>query len=290
MKGKFTVVDGHVHTFSSDDVSEKIINSFNKMYDIEFTNPGTGTIEDVLQNMNKTGIDYTIMANFAPAKIIHKNNSWSLEVGKKYESLVPLVSFHPDMQEPMDILMEEYIKNGAKGIKLHPMAQCFDPNDDRLEKVYKISSEAAFPIVFHCGRVSNARLNNYADIDMILPVIKKYPKIPFVLTHMVDGNIGDVFKLADMYENVYFDTSIVITGYPPLLEVNEPSWQDDEVVEYVINKVGAHRVIFGSDYPWGSPGHDLNRFMEMEIEDSQKSMILGENAIKLFKITSGTNN
>lgn len=290
MKGKFTVVDGHVHTFSSDDVSEKIINSFNKMYDIEFTNPGTGTIEDVLQNMNKTGIDYTIMANFAPAKIIHKNNSWSLEVGKKYESLVPLVSFHPDMEEPMDILVEEYIKNGAKGIKLHPMAQCFDPNDDRLEKVYKISGEAAFPIVFHCGRVSNARLNNYSDIDMILPVIKKYPKIPFVLTHMVDGNIGDVFKLADMYENVYFDTSIVITGYPPLLEVNEPSWQDNEVVEYVINKVGADRLLFGSDYPWGSPEHDLNRFLEMKIEDCQKSMILAENAIKLFKITNGAKN
>lgn len=89
-----------------------------------------------------------------------------------------------------------------------------------------------------------------------------------------------------MFENVYFDTSIVITGYPPLLKVNEPSWPDNEVVEYVISKVGADRVIFGSDYPWGSPGHDLNRFMEMRIEDRQKSMILGENAIKIFKIKS----
>lgn len=290
MKGKFTVVDGHVHTFSSDDVSEKIITSFNKVYDIEFTNPGSGTVEDVLQNMSKNGIDYTIMANFAPAKIIHRNNSWTLEIGKKYENLVPLVSFHPDMEEPMDVMMEEYINSGAKGIKFHPMAQCFDPNDDRLEKVYKISSEIAFPIVFHCGRVSNARINNYSDIDMLVKVIKKYPKIPFVLTHMVDGNIGDVFKLADMYENVYFDTSIIITGYPSLLEVNEPSWRDNEVVEYVVNKVGADRLVFGSDYPWGSPGHDLNRFMEMKLEDCQKSMILGENAIKLFKITRCSKN
>lgn len=99
------------------------------------------------------------------------------------------------MEEPMDILMEEYMRNGAKGIKFHPMAQGFDPDDNRLESVYKMSAEAAFPIVFHCGRVSNARLNNYADIDMIVPVIKKYPNIPFVLTHMADGNIGDVFKL-----------------------------------------------------------------------------------------------
>lgn len=284
MIDKFTVVDGHVHTFSSDEVAQKILTSFNKMYDIEFTNPGTGTIDDVLQNMNKTGIDFTIMANFAPAKIIHKNNTWSIEMGRQHKNLVPLVSFHPDMEEPMDKLMEEYMLSGAKGIKFHPMAQGFAPDDARLDIVYKMCEDTEFPVVFHCGRVSNARLNNFADVDSIMPVIKKYPKIPFVLTHMADGNIGDVFKISDMYENVYFDTSIVITGYPPLLKYNEPSWPDNEVVEYVIKKIGADRVIFGSDYPWGSPAHDLNRFMEMGIEDFEKSMILGENAIKIFKI------
>lgn len=281
---KFTVVDGHVHTFSSDEVSHKILTSFNKMYNIEFTNPGTGTIDDVLKNMEEIGIDFTIMANFAPAKIIHKNNTWSIEMGRQHKKLIPLISFHPDMEEPMDKLMEEYISMGAKGIKFHPMAQGFLPNDERLSTVYKICEEAEFPVVFHCGRVSNARLNDYADIDKIVPVIKKYRKIPFILTHMADGNIGDVFKIADMYENVYFDTSIVITGYPPLLKVNEPSWPDDEVVEYVIKKIGAHRVLFGSDYPWGSPKHDLARFIKMKLSDSEKSMILGENAIKIFKI------
>jgi len=30
-------------------------------------------------------------------------------------------------------LLEEYISDGAKGIKLHPMAQGFDPRDERLK-------------------------------------------------------------------------------------------------------------------------------------------------------------
>ena len=284
MIGKFTIVDGHVHTFSSDEVSHKIRTSFNKLYNIEFDNPGTGTIDDVLGKMERLGIDFTVMANFAPAKIIHKNNTWALEMGRKYKKLVPLVSFHPDMEEPMDKLMEKYINMGAKEIKFHPMAQGFLPYDERLDIVYGICEEAAFPVVFHCGRVSNARLNNYADVENIVPVIKKYRKIPFILTHMADGNIGDVFKIADLYENVYFDTSIVITGYPPLLKVNEPSWPDNEVVEYVIKKIGADRVVFGSDYPWGSPEHDLPRFMELKLSDWEKSVILGENAIEIFKI------
>lgn len=284
MIDKFLIVDGHVHTFSSYEVSNKIMTSFNKVYNIEFENPGPGTLDDVLEKMDRIGIDFTVTANFAPAKIIHQNNTWSLEMGRQYKKLVPLVSFHPDMEEPMDKLMEEYILMGAKGIKFHPMAQGFAPYDDRLDVVYRMCEEAYFPVVFHCGRVSNARINNYADIENILPVIKKYRKIPVILTHMADGNIGDVLKIADMYENVYFDTSIVITGYPPLLKVNEPSWPDNEVVEYVIKKVGADRVVFGSDYPWGSPEHDLARFMEIKLSDSEKSKVLGENAVKIFKI------
>ncbi|HPU41745.1 MAG TPA: amidohydrolase family protein [Acetivibrio clariflavus] len=284
MIDRFTVVDGHVHTFSSYEVAHKIMTAFNKVYNIEFTNPGTGAIDEVLQNMQDIGIDFTVTANFAPAKIIHKNNTWSIEMARQYKKIVPLVSFHPDMEEPMDKLMEEYVSGGAKGIKFHPMAQGFLPYDERLEIIYRMCEEVSFPVVFHCGRVSNARINNYADIENIVPVIKKYRKIPFILTHMADGNIGDVFKIADMYENVYFDTSIIITGYPPLLEVNEPSWPDNEVVEYVIKKIGADRVVFGSDFPWGSPKHDLARFMEMKLSDTEKSMILGENAIKIFKI------
>lgn len=282
MIGDFTIVDGHVHTFSSDEVSSKILMSFNKVYGIEFENPGTGTIDDVLKNMDSHKIDYTIMANFAPAKILHNNNKWTLDSGKKHSSLVPLVSFHPDMEGDLVNLLKKYIIDGAKGIKFHTMAQGFDPNDDRLKGLYEFCNEISFPIVFHCGRVSNARLNAYADVDMILPVVIKYRNIPFILTHMADGNVDDVIRLAKEYRNVYFDTSIVITGFLPIGEVNEPSWLSDSLVEGIVNKIGAERLIFGSDYPWGSPGHDIKRFLNMKLSDHQKQLILGANALRLF--------
>ena len=278
----FTVVDGHVHTFSSQEVSSKIIASFNKIYSIEFENPGTGTIEDVLGNMELEGIDYTIMANFAPAKIIHNNNIWSLEVGSRNAGLIPLVSFHPDMEGCMEVMLKSYIKDGAKGIKFHPMAQGFDPKDERLDGLYNLCNEISMPIVFHCGRVSNARTNEYSDINMIEPVVHKYKNIPFVLTHMADGCVDDVITLSQKYGNVFFDTSIVITGYSPIRSVNEPSWLDDNMVVEVINTIGAHRLIFGSDYPWGSPGPDLKRFLKMKLSEEQKKFILGQNALNLF--------
>ncbi len=278
------IVDGHVHTFSSAEVSRKILKAFNKAYDIKFRNSGTGEIADLLGKMAKSRIDYTIMANFAPPKILHKNNLWTIGVSKKNRNLIPLVSFNPAMEGSMPDLLLEYVEKGARGIKLHPMAQDLNAAHPALMPVYGLCSQLKLPIVFHCGRVSNARLNKYSDLDMLLPVIDKFPDIPFILAHMVDGNGEDAVYVAKNYGNVYFDTSIVITGSPSVRKVNEPSWLDDNMVVDIINEVGAENVVFGSDYPWGDPEFDIKRVMGLDITLPQKKAIFGLNAKRLFNI------
>lgn len=284
MKDGFQIVDGHVHTFSSAEVSKKIIDSFNKAYNISFDNPGTGTIEDVLANMAASGADYTIMANFAPPGILHKNNLWTIDVSKVHNSLIPLVSFHPGMQGRLWSFLECYMSEGAKGVKLHPMAQGFHPLNGRLDEVYRYCGDIGFPVVFHCGRVANARLNEYSDLHVLMEVMDKYPDTTFILTHMADGNVEEVLRISGDYPNVFFDTSIVITGYPPLIKTNEPSWAEDNLVLDVINAIGAGRVLFGSDYPWGSPKHDIDRIMGMKLTDEQKRLILSGNSARLFRL------
>ncbi|HEY5562366.1 MAG TPA: amidohydrolase family protein [Clostridiaceae bacterium] len=285
MVNSFEIIDSHVHTFSSDDVAEKIISSFNKIYDIEFTNPGNGTIANVLANMKLGGIDRTIMANFAPPKIIDDNNMWTLGAAKASDGkLVPLVSFHPEMGGAIQEHLDRYIALGAKGIKLHPMAQGFDVRDTRLDELYSKCSEYSFAILIHCGRVSNARLNEYSDIECILPIIDKYPKLTIVLAHMADGSVERVLEISKKYNNVYFDTSIVITGYSEIIRVNEPSWLVDNEVVAVINEIGADKVIFGSDFPWGSPIPDLKRVMKLKLTDEQKRLIFSENTKRIFKL------
>ncbi len=285
MVNNIEIIDSHVHTFADDDVAGKIISSFNKIYDIEFRNPGNGTIANVLSNMEAGGIDRTVMVNFAPPKIIHQNNMWTLETAKNSKGkLIPLVSFHPEMEGALTQYLEKYIELGAKGIKLHPMAQGFDVRDERLDNLLKTCNERHFSILIHCGRVSNARLNEYSDFECILPVIQKYPEIPIILAHMADGNVERCLEVSKKYSNVYFDTSIVITGYPEIIDVNEPSWPDDKEVISIINEIGAEKVLFGSDFPWGSPIHDLVRIMNFNLDISQKELIFSGNAKRLFSL------
>ena len=161
MIGKYLIIDGHAHTFGTLEVALKIRESFNKIYEIEFKNPGTGDLNDVLNNMKQECIDYTIMANFSTAKILHKNNLWTLEAASRHKNLIPLVSFHPEMEGKKSKMLQNYLSKGARGIKIHPMAQGYDVSDPRMDEIYEYCNETALPIVFHCGRVSNFRLNGH---------------------------------------------------------------------------------------------------------------------------------
>jgi predicted TIM-barrel fold metal-dependent hydrolase len=278
------IIDSHAHTFSTDDIAGKVINAFNKLYEIDFETMYKGTNDDVIYTMEQNGTDISILANFAPAEILHKNNIWNLNSSHKNKCLKALVSFHPDMEGDLNEYLEQYYELDAVGLKIHPMAQGFDVGDGRLDEVFLKCSQFRLPVVLHCGRVSNKRLNDFSDLPNLLPTIEKYGDTNFVLTHMADGNVDDVIWLSENFENVYFDTSIIISGFKDLLDVNIPSWKDDKIVLDVINKVGEKKIIFGSDYPWGSPTHDIERFLNMGLEDDQLSNILGKNAEELFRL------
>ncbi|NLE24732.1 MAG: amidohydrolase [Clostridiaceae bacterium] len=284
MIDNYMIVDGHTHTYPTDEKATKILDSFTTLYKMEPTSIGKGTIEEVILNMERDCIDYTILANFAPAKILHANNLWTIEMAKRYKRFVPLISINPDMEGDILAHLKQYILLGAKGIKIHSSAQDFLPNSDNLQPVYEYCNETRFPIFFHCGLTSEVRFNNYSDLDMLLGVIDKYQNIPIVLGHMAEGMVNDVLWLSKAYGNIFFDTSIAITGLLCIKRVHDNCWQDDEVVIDIVRKVGANRIVFGSDYPFGSPIHDIKRFIQMKLTDEEKGMILGVNAVRVFNI------
>jgi hypothetical protein len=278
------IIDGHVHLFENDLLASKIMAAFNRKFTIESLNSGRGTADDLSAKMVMTGISKSIISNFSTPKHVDSINRWSLDVAAKREKYVSLVSFHPMMSGLSKSLVYEYLGLGAKGIKLHPMAQEFDPQNEILFPFYELAGKLDLPIVFHCGRVANARTNGFADTERILPIIERFNTTNFILTHMADGNVKDVIDISFRFPNVWFDTSIVVTGYDELIRFNTPSWTDDTLCVEVFRKVGAERFLFGSDYPWGDPVSDLMRFHKMDLSEEEKTLILGKNAVKLFKL------
>ncbi|MDH4265780.1 MAG: amidohydrolase, partial [Deltaproteobacteria bacterium] len=50
----------------------------------------------------------------------------------------------------------------------------------------------------------------------------------------------------------------------------------------LIRKLGVHRVLFGSDWPWFDPMAALEQMVGLDLTNEEKESILGKNAQKLF--------
>ncbi|MGI6336753.1 MAG: amidohydrolase family protein [Eubacteriales bacterium] len=275
------IIDGHTHMYD-DKIAKNVIDTFtefHKMHPKESL--GKGTLQDVLHNMEQYSIDYTVLANFAPAKSIIKTNEWTLSAAKQHRGLIPLISVHPEM--PIDFI-EQYIDRGAKGIKMHTGIQGFEPNDERLKPVYEYCANCKIPVTFHCGETSKVHVNDFAAVDHILPVLEAYPDVPFILTHLAAGNPYDVYRIADSFPNTYFDTSITMTGEHCIDRIHDDFWENDTNVVDAFRTVGCERITFGSDYPFGNPGSDIRRILSLSLTEKEKQMILGMNTMLLYRL------
>src|SRR5438067_6420769 len=122
---------------------------------------------------------------------------------------------------------------GARGIKLHPRAQKFLLNDERLAPVFALAAERGVPILVHAGRglpPIAAGLERLFD---------SHPGAQLILAH---AGIADLANLANRFagkRGVFFDTSV---------------WSAIDLLG-LLRLVPPEQVVYASDYPYGQqPG------------------------------------
>jgi predicted TIM-barrel fold metal-dependent hydrolase len=124
---------------------------------------------------------------------------------------------------------------GARGIKLHPRAQGFLLNDERLAPVFALAAERRVPILIHGGR----GLPPIAD--HLNRLINAYPEAQLIIAH---GGIADLAALSEAFvgrAGVFFDTSV---------------WSPIDLLD-MFQRVSPEQVLYGSDYPYGQQPSSL---------------------------------
>src|SRR5919201_4374452 len=82
------------------------------------------------------------------------------------------------------------IDRGARGIKLHPRAQRFLLNDERLAPVFELAADRRVPILIHGGR----GLPPIAD--HLARLVERYPAAQLIIAH---GGIAYLAALAERF-------------------------------------------------------------------------------------------
>lgn len=163
---------------------------------------------------------------------------------------------------------------GFKGIKLHPYCDQVSIADPRYKPVWEFSSKRGAPILIHTWnsmRYVDPMLD-YCVPSLIADVAEKYPDARIMIGHSggeYDGVI-EAIEVAKKYPNAFLDTCSSRL-YPG-------------VIEMMVEKAGAEKVLYGSDVPYISPVAQLGKIIYADITEAEKRMILGENYAKLFGI------
>jgi predicted TIM-barrel fold metal-dependent hydrolase len=124
---------------------------------------------------------------------------------------------------------------GARGIKLHPRAQAFALDDERLGPVFALAAERSVPILIHGGR----GLPPIAE--HLETLVRRYEGVRLIVAH---AGIADMAGLAGRLggiPGVYFDTSV---------------WSALDLLD-LFRQVAPEQIVYASDYPYGRQPNSL---------------------------------
>jgi predicted TIM-barrel fold metal-dependent hydrolase len=208
---------------------------------------------------------------------IKRRNAWGTQVSKQYPTLVSYVYVDPHFLSPEENVeeVELRVREGAKGITIHSTRNLHRPEDPRLWPTYEKCQELDLPCLAHSGsegiKYSWMGLNS-TPLDFKY-VLDKFPRMRWIIGHMGVGYWDESIEIAKQYprERVMFDTSVTIMP-------REKTKYSDEFVVDLIKRIGADRLMFGTDWIFGDVINNTKRVVELPISDNDKELILYKNA------------
>ena len=210
------------------------------------------------------------------------------------EDVASLVAFAPDVFVGMGAVdpikgaravaeVHTAARLGLKGVSLHSIAQGFDPADRTNYPVWETAAQHDLVCLFHTGFTrlgagtaggSGLRLD-YGRPLRVDSIAAQFPRLRIVIAHSGALWRDEVLHIAAHKANV----SICLSGQPPR--------QLDALWREAITGALSDRVVFGSDFPFGSPDHWLDDWAALGLPAETTRRVLRDNAIDLLQLDAG---
>ncbi|MBC2714224.1 MAG: amidohydrolase [Desulfobacteraceae bacterium] len=219
-------------------------------------------------------------------------NQWLGKIQKENDNLICFGGVHPD--DPDYVAEFEKMENqyGLSGMKLVPCMQHFFLNDRRLFPVYEKAEASGMPILVHTGGDPIPGREVYGHPRDIDEVASTFPDLTIIMAHMGIPFFEETKEILKKHKNVFTDIAFSVV-YDDVLSFSEQHDIDasfltyefwNETLSSLIKDFGYEKVLFGSDFPFIKPSRAIKAFLDLDISDDGKEMILWKNASELLKI------
>jgi predicted TIM-barrel fold metal-dependent hydrolase len=271
------IIDSHVHLFPP-----RVFDAIWRWFDRHAWNIRYRLYaDDVLAHFRAHGVARVVGLCYSHVPEMARDlNRFMAELARAHpEQLIALGTVLPG--EPnAEAIIDEALRLGLRGFKIHCHVQKLGPDDARLDPLYARAAAAGVPVVIHAG--TQPCLAAYGvDIHAICSAaatrraLERHPSLTMIIPHLGDDEEDAYFAMLDEFPNLHLDTTMMVGEYfdrrigPALLERH------------------SERVLYGTDFPNIPYEWDRElRWLERHVSTSAREKICGLNAAKLFGVAS----
>lgn len=259
------IADIHAHIFPHK-LAEKASASIGSFYG---THTGhLASVETLLPLEAQAGITYCAVSSSATSasQVRHINDFIASEV-QAHSNLIGLGTLFPTM-EGWEAEVERMVALGLRGVKIHPDFQHIPIDLPEAVPMYRAVAKAGLPVLFHMG---DARYD-YSSPQRLTNLVRQVPDLIAIAAHFGGWQAWDKSYDHVQPENVFYDTSssLMFLGKERALDF--------------LDKLGAQRFLFGTDFPMWTPAEELQRFLDLGLEEALQAQILFGNFARLFRL------
>jgi predicted TIM-barrel fold metal-dependent hydrolase len=200
------------------------------------------TAAALLREMDAAAADRAVVFSFAQ----RVDNELVLASARDHpDRLIPFAVINPWLEDAAGTLVRA-LDQGARGLKLHPIAHGFVlDRHDLVDPLLEVCADRGLPVIAHCTADPLSVPNCLGELARV------FPSVPFLMAHM--GHMYDTngaIATARRWPNVYLETSSAFY----------------RSIRKAIREVGPDRIVMGSNSPTGSLAEEREK-IRLAIDD-----------------------
>lgn len=197
-------------------------------------------------------------------------NDWAAGFAREVPESLRSATFFPEEQATSYVA--ELLDDGVEIFKVHLQVGEFLADDPLLDGVWGQLEEAGTPVVLHAG--SGPVGNDFTGPASVERLLRRFPRLALVIAHMGAPECAEFLAMAQRYERVRLDTTMVFTDF-------FPPYPDDLVPRLADLQ---DKVLLGSDFPTipYPYAHQLEGLARLDLGDDWLRAVCWENGSALF--------
>jgi predicted TIM-barrel fold metal-dependent hydrolase len=200
-------------------------------------------------------------------------NDWERDFAAEVPELLWSATFYPEPDAPEYV--GRLVDDGVEVFKVHVQVGAFALDDALLDEVWAKLEDSGTPVVVHAG--SGPVPNEFTGPSAVRRVLRRWQRLTLVVAHLGAPEYDEFLTLAEQFERVHLDTTMVFTDffedlapYPAALLPRLRALQD--------------KVLLGSDFPTIPYPylHQLESLERLGLGEQWLRAVCWDNGVRLF--------